>query len=129
MIVDTSAILAILQSEPERDPFTRAIADARWAGLPAPAYVEAGLKPSLAKLDWLDRSIEQLGVELLPFTADHARAAAEAHRRFGRGRHPAGLNFGDCMVYAVARLAGAPLLFKGRDFALTDIEPAIPATE
>ncbi len=63
--------------------------------------------------------------EIVPFEAAHARAAREAFDRFGRGRHPAALNFGDCLTYATARVAGMPLLFVGDDFARTDLEPAM----
>ena len=72
----------------------------------------------------LDLFVERALIELVPVTAEHAQAARRAWRRFGKGNHPAGLNFGDCFVYALADATGEPLLFKGADFALTDIEPA-----
>ena len=76
----------------------------------------------------LDRraSRRRSGAEILPFTEDHARAAAAAFLRYGKGRHPAGLNFGDCMAYAVAKVEGAPLLFTGGDFARTDVALLTP---
>ena len=72
----------------------------------------------------LDVFVERALIELAPVTAEHAQAARRAWRRFGKGNHPAGLNFGDCFVYALAEATREPLLFKGRDFALTDIEAA-----
>ncbi len=72
----------------------------------------------------LERFIAAIGAEIIPFTRDHLNVAMDAFLRFGRGRHPAALNFGDCMSYAVARLAGMPLLYTGADFAKTDITAA-----
>ena len=74
--------------------------------------------------DDLDALLRRARVELIPVTAEHARAARHAWRRFGKGNHPAGLNFGDCFAYALAAVSGEPLLYKGEDFALTDIEAA-----
>ena len=73
----------------------------------------------------LDGLIERAAIELAHVTADHAQAARRAWRRFGKGNHPAGLNFGDCFAYALAETAGEPLLFKGADFARTDVEAAL----
>jgi ribonuclease VapC len=70
----------------------------------------------------VDALLETFGLRVLPFTEDHAREAVTAFLRYGKGRHAAGLNFGDCMAYAVARVEGAPLLFTGGDFARTDVE-------
>ena len=72
----------------------------------------------------LDLFLERAPIELAPMTPDHAQAARRAWRRFGKGTHPAGLNFGDCFAYALAEATREPLLFKGRDFALTDVEAA-----
>ena len=72
----------------------------------------------------LERFLKQLGITPIPFGADHWRVAVEAYERFGKGRHPVALNFGDCMSYAVARLAGEPLLFVGDGFGRTDIPAA-----
>ena len=74
--------------------------------------------------DELDLFMERAQIELEPVTTEHAQAARRAWRRFGKGNHPAGLNFGDCFAYALAEVSGEPLLFKGRDFALTGIEAA-----
>ena len=72
----------------------------------------------------LDAFLDEAGIELEPVTLDHVRAARRAWRRFGKGNHPAGLNLGDCFAYALAEVSGEPLLFKGGDFELTDIEAA-----
>lgn len=72
----------------------------------------------------LDLLLHRLGVEQVPVTEEHAELARSAYRRFGKGRHPAGLNFDDCFAYGLAAALGAPLLFVGQDFARTDIEPA-----
>ena len=74
----------------------------------------------------LDAFLERAGIEQTPVTAEQLGAARQAWRRFGKGRHPAALNFGDCFAYAPARTAGEPLLYKGDDFALTDISAAVP---
>ena len=74
--------------------------------------------------DDLDRLVEEAPIELVPVTVDHVRRARQAWRRFGRGNHPAGLNFGDCFAYALADATREPLLFKGDDFALTDVDVA-----
>ena len=84
---------------------------------------EGRARPGMAEK--LDALIETAGAEIVPFTAEHASLARDAWRRFGKGRHKAGLNLGDCFSYALAKERGQPLLFKGEDFAATDIEPAI----
>jgi ribonuclease VapC len=75
----------------------------------------------------LDRLVAEVPIEILPFDATQATLAREGFRRFSKGRHPAGLNFGDCLCYALARHRGEPLLFKGDDFSKTDVEAALPA--
>jgi ribonuclease VapC len=72
----------------------------------------------------LSRFLREMEVEVIPFTAEHYEVAVDAFERFGKGRHPAALNFGDCLTYAVARLSGLPLLFTGEDFARTDLRPS-----
>ena len=72
----------------------------------------------------LDVFLESAAIELAPVTVEHAEAARRAWRRFGKGNHPAALNYGDCFAYALAHVAGAPLLFKGEDFSQTDVEAA-----
>ena len=128
MIVDSSAILAILYREPEAERFETAIAsapDCRMSvvnGLEASIAVEG--RGGAAAGYALDRFLEAAEIELAPVTAEHMEAARRAWRRFGKGNHPAGLNFGDCFAYALAKTAGEPLLFKGGDFAQTDIKAA-----
>ena len=128
MIVDTAAVLAILFDEPDADRYARAIAEAPRCRMSVAGYLEAAIVlESRAGPDAaheLDRLIERAAIELAPVTADHAQAARRAWRRFGKGNHPAGLNFGDCFAYALAEATGEPLLFKGGDFARTDIEAA-----
>jgi ribonuclease VapC len=128
MVIDTSALLAILQDEPERRSFNEVLEAADSCLLSAANLVEAaiviearyGTPGGLA----LDRLLELAGVSVVPVDEDQARIAREAYRRFGRGQHPAALSFGDCFAYALARSRGESLLFKGDDFSRTDIEPA-----
>jgi len=125
MVIDTSAVLAILQDEPERRRFAESIeaADTRW--MSAATWVESSLvveaRYGSDGLRDFDRLMERIAVEVVPVDLEQARAAREAFRRFGKGRHPAGLNFGDCFSYALARVFGEPLLFKGGDFSQTDL--------
>ena len=128
MIVDTSALLAILFREPEDLRYRAAIFRAEIARMSAASYVEAHVvvtrrRPNqIAELDAL---IARLELRIEPLTLDHARAARDGFRRFGQTRHPAGLNFGDCFAYALAATTREPLLFKGDDFARTDIRAAL----
>jgi ribonuclease VapC len=131
MVIDTSAIIAILRLEPETVKFLRAITDAdvrlmSAANLIEAAMVLAGRGGDAAEWLELDELIQQSGVEILPF--DHAQVgiAREAFLQFGKGRHPAALNFGDCAAYALAKAHKQPLLYKGSDFSKTDIASAVP---
>ena len=128
MIVDTSAVLAVLFDEPDAERYARAIGEASHCRMSAASFLEAAIvlesRLGTAAGPELDRILERGRIELAPVTADHAQAARRAWRRFGKGNHPAGLNFGDCFVYALAEATLEPLLFKGGDFALTDIEAA-----
>ena len=125
MVIDTSAVLAILQDEPERRRFAESIeaADTRW--MSAATWVESSIvveaRYGSDGLRDFDRLMERIAVEIVPVDLEQARAAREAFRRFGKGRHPAGLNFGDCFSYALTRMLGEPLLFKGTDFSQTDL--------
>ena len=128
MIIDSSAIAAILFQEPDRERFLAAIAGAKRRCIAAPNLLEMTMvlagrleDPVLMRLDDF---ISTASIEILPFTADHAAIARDAFLRYGKGRHPAGLDFGDCIAYATAQLEAMPLLFKGDDFRLTDIEAA-----
>ena len=126
MIVDTSAVLAILFGEREARRCDEAIAQAPRCRMSAVSFLEAAIvlesRSGAEAGHELDAFLEAATIELAPVTPDHARAARRAWRRFGKGNHPAGLNFGDCFSYALAESEREPLLFKGEDFARTDIE-------
>jgi ribonuclease VapC len=130
MVVDTSALLAILQDEPERRSFTEAMAAAEVRLLSVANFVEISIliesRYGPEGLRDLDRLLERAAVELVAVDAEQGREARDAFSRFGKGRHSAGLNSGDCFAYALARTVGQPLLFKGGDFAQTDISPFLP---
>ena len=125
MVIDSSAIVAILFDEPERDLFTQLIEDAGSRLVSAVNRVETAFvvegRKGFAGRERLDRFFRLTGAEIVSATPEQAEAAVEAFRRFGRGRHPARLNIGDCFAYALARTTTEPLLFKGSDFGQTDI--------
>ncbi|MFN2426736.1 MAG: type II toxin-antitoxin system VapC family toxin [Candidatus Binatia bacterium] len=125
MILDTSALLAILQDEPERRAFNAAIEAAASRSLSTATFVETsiviGARYGGDGLRDLDLFLAKAEIALVPVDADQAHAARDAFLRFGKGRHPAGLNYGDCFAYALARTLGEPLLYKGDDFSLTDV--------
>jgi ribonuclease VapC len=130
MIIDTSALIAIALREPERRAFGRAILLADRRRLSAASAVEfiavyAGRRRQDDPLSVLDRLTGALRIETAPVDEAQWRTAADALLRFGKGRHPARLNLGDSFAYALAKVTGEPLLFKGGDFALTDIGSAI----
>ena len=128
MIVDTSAVLAILFHEPDAARFATAITMASSRRMSVATLVEATIvlesRSGPAAGYELDAFLQEAGIELEPVTPEQAQAARRAWRRFGKGNHPAGLNFGDCFAYALAEARREPLLFKGQDFELTDIETA-----
>ena len=128
MILDTSALLAVLFDEPEADYFERLIAGAATCRMSAANHLEAAMVVESRMGDeggrQLHNFVETAGIELAPVRPEQAQAARLAWRRYGRGNHPAGMNFGDCFAYALAEATGEPLLFKGDDFTLTDIEAA-----
>lgn len=126
MIIDTSALVAILGDEPEAEAFVEAIRTSLHRRLSAGTYVELGIvvdgrRDPIASRR-VDELLERLSVVIEPVTTSQARIARDAYRDFGKGSgHPAGLNFGDCFAYALARELDEPLLFKGDDFGHTDI--------
>jgi ribonuclease VapC len=130
MVIDTSALVAILQDEPERQAFTEQIEAAATRALSAATLVECSIvleaRYGPAGVLSLDRLLEAAGVEVVPLDAEQARRARAAYRRFGKGRHPAGLNLGDCFAYALATARSEPLLCKGDDFPATDVQLAVP---
>ena len=129
MIVDTSALIALIDGETEADEFLDLIAHSPQVSISAATYLEASIvidsrnNPVLSRS--LDTLLDDLAVSIEPVTAEQAVVARQAHRDFGKGRqHPAQLNFGDCFSYALAATAGQPLLFKGQDFSHTDVRTA-----
>jgi ribonuclease VapC len=129
IVIDSSALVAILRDEPERRPFIDAIVDHGAPRMSAATYVEASMVMELRRGDRAGREVdvflEEVGITIEPVDEAQARIAREAFRRFGKGRHRAALNFGDCFVYALAKMLDAPVLFKGTDFALTDLKRAV----
>ena len=130
MIVDTSAIVAIVLNEPEKPIFVKALIHADQASMSAGSWLELEAvvvrrgNPALAAA--AERMLADMDVEIVGVSIEQARTGRAAYRKFGRGTgHPAGLNFGDCFSYALAQSTGRPLLFKGEDFANTDIEAAV----
>ncbi len=128
MIVDTSVLIAILFEEPEGHLFDVAILYSAHSRIASSTYLEAAMvllaRRGSDGVRALDLLILRFGIEIVAFTESHARLARTAFERYGKGRHPAKLNFGDCMAYALAKETGEELLFKGTDFALTDIAVA-----
>ena len=129
MIIDTSAIVAILNDEPERRAFNEAIERSDIFLLSAASFLEASIvienNRGYEGLRDFDLWMATAGIELAPVDADQAQIARQAFRQYGKGRHPAALNFGDCFSYALAKATGFPLLFKGEDFTKTDIQAAL----
>jgi ribonuclease VapC len=125
VILDSSALVAIFTQESGHEGLIDAVAEAPAAGVGAPTLVEAGIVLSVRmRLDarpLLTRFLHDFGIIVIPFGEDHWREALDAFNRFGKGKHPAGLNLGDCFSYAVASLAEQPLLCIGDDFRKTDL--------
>ncbi len=130
MVVDSSALLAILQDEPERRAMIETLESADRRCLSVVNLVEASVVietrrgPAAARL--LDTLVERAGIEVVGVDLEQGELARRAFARYGKGRHAAGLNFGDCFAYALARALGESLLFKGNDFSQTDLVPALP---
>lgn len=125
VVLDTSAVMALLQGGKEADRILAALADAEVRRVSAATVVEAGIVLQARYGDHgereLDLFLQRAEVEVIPFSEEHATAARQAFRRFGMGRHPAALNFGDCFAYALAVVLDHPLLFVGTDFSATDV--------
>lgn len=129
MVIDTSAMIAIQFAEPESSALTVAILASETRLMSAATYVEyvavlARRFPRFAAADWAERAVAGLGIKVVDVTAAHALLAADALETYGRARHQAGLNYGDSFAYALAKATGEPLLFKGDDFARTDVVAA-----
>jgi ribonuclease VapC len=129
MVIDTSALLAILNDEPERRGFNEAIEAAESVSLSAATFVETSIvievRFGAEGVRDLDHFLGLAAVRVREVDADQGYVARRAFTEFGKGRHPAGLNFGDCFSYALAKVRGERLLFKGNDFTKTDIEAAV----
>ncbi len=126
MVIDTSALLAILQDEPERRRFNEILEAAETRSLSAATFVETSIviesRFGAVGLRDLDALLAKASIALVEVSPEQARLARDAFSQFGKGRHPAGLNFGDCFSYALAKALGEPLLYKGEDFARTDVD-------
>ena len=129
MILDSSALVAILIHEPERAKFIEIIVDSERVAVGSPTILETSIALRSFEPDLqveLQKFVTEAGIEIVTFGTEHLTSAQEAYRRFGRGSgHPAKLNFGDCISYATAAVANEPLLFKGDDFVHTDVSRAI----
>ncbi|MGH9412572.1 MAG: type II toxin-antitoxin system VapC family toxin [Terriglobales bacterium] len=129
MILDTSAIVAILAQEPGADSYIEAISHAVACRISAANFVELSMvlegQFGAELLRQSDALLRRISVVIEPVTVAQAHAARQAFHDFGKGRHPAALNFGDCFAYALAKLRSEPLLFKGNDFTQTDVVPAL----
>lgn len=128
MVIDTSAVVAILQQEPETGHFLARLEADPTRLMSAASYLEAAIviedRFGYDGIRDLKLFLNEAGVEIEPVTFDQAELAREAYRRYGRGNHPAALNYGDCFAYALAKTADEPLLFKGDDFSRTDVASA-----
>jgi len=125
MVLDTSALVAALLDEPDAEEFRAAIDDDPTRLISAATLLETAIVIEARKGEAgsreLDHLVRRADIEVVPLDADHVTEARRAFRRFGRGRHAAGLNFGDLFAYALSRVSGEPLLYKGEDFSRTDV--------
>jgi ribonuclease VapC len=128
MVIDSSAIIAILQNEPGAENLIDALLDAAVRRLSAANLLAAAIVMQARYGDAGEREVDvllqRLGIDVVPVTPQHAEIARSAYRRYGKGRHPAGLNFGDCFAYALSKAMGESLLFVGEDFGQTDVQRA-----
>lgn len=128
MIVDTSAVLAILFNESDAETYARAIGEVESPRMSAASFVEAAVVVEAQTREsgsrQFDAFFRRAGIIIEPVTEEQAHAARQAYTDFGKGRHAAGLNFGDCFAYALAKVTGESLLFKGEDFRKTDVKAA-----
>jgi len=129
MIVDTSAVVAILFNDNDAERYARAISVAESRRISAASFVEAAVVVDAQTAEsggrQFDAFFRRAGIVIEPVTEEQAHVARQAFTDFGKGRHPAGLNLGDCFAYALAKVTGEPLLFKGEDFRKTDIKAAL----
>lgn len=125
MVIDTSAVVAILLNEPDARRLAEAIDSGSPRMMSAATLLEASIAIEAKRGESAGRELDlflyRAGIEIVPVDQGQAEAARIAWRRFGKGRHPAALNYGDCFAYALAKVTGSPLLYKGDDFARTDL--------
>jgi len=128
MVIDTSALLAIFLAEPERKSFLESILRTETRMISAATVLETGIMLEARRGESAGREFDlfvvRANLKIAPVDGEQIEIARSAWRRYGKGRHPAALNFGDCFAYALAKSAGEPLLAKGTDFAATDLELA-----
>ncbi len=128
MIVDTSAVLAILFNESDAETYARAISEAESRRMSAASFVEAAVVVEAQTKEsgsrQFDAFFRRAGIVIEPFTEEQAHVARQAYTDFGKGCHAAGLNLGECFAYALAKVTGEALLFKGQDFRKTDVKVA-----
>jgi ribonuclease VapC len=129
VIIDSSAVLAIFLQEHDGRRYLRAVMDAEARRMSVSNWLETSMvvdrRGSPVAVNWLEAFMQSAQIELMPVSVSQAEIARRAWRMFGRGVHPAKLNYGDCFAYALAKETREPLLFKGDDFAQTDVEPAL----
>lgn len=129
MILDSSALVAILAKEPDAELYIQAISHAPSCRISAANFIELSIvlesQFPLEVLHQCDALFRRVGIVIEPVSVEQAHLARQAFHDFGKGRHPAGLNFGDCFAYALAKYTGEPLLYKGNDFRKTDLLPAL----
>ncbi len=129
IVVDTSALIAILDKEPDAALYAEAIAEADAPLISTATLLELNIvmlnRHGVKAAQFVDRLIQEGGFQVESFTVQHAELARDAYARYGKGQQTAGLNYGDCFSYALAKATGLPLLFKGQDFSKTDITPVL----
>ncbi len=129
MIVDSSAVVSVVLDEPDGEALALTVSQALRPRMSAANWLEAAMvidsRGGSLLARRFDEVVEGLGLEVVPVTLEQAHVARRAHQEYGRGNHPAKLNYGDCFAYALAKVTGEPLLFKGNDFSQTDIPPAL----
>jgi ribonuclease VapC len=129
MIVDTSAVLAVLFNEDDAASYSRAISESESRRISAANFVEAAIVVEMQTRgrgsQQFDAFMRRASIVIEPVTEEQAQVARQAYADFGKGRHRARLNFGDCFAYALAKVTGEPLLYKGEDFRKTDITPVL----
>lgn len=131
MVIDSSAIIAIFLREPEQERFRELIEQSESRLMSVASLVEISIvlqsKKGPDSKSVIDALVARFGIEVIPVDLDQGEIARDAYRRYGKGQHPAGLNYGDCFSYALAIATGEPLLFKGGDFLRTDVGVATAA--